>query len=80
MEQELFDFSEILNKRKNSLYYPRIADDILKKKLDTFGAVYITGPKWCRRTHTAEPFKTIYPYDLSCIFSAVLFAIRDKYS
>ena len=26
-----FDFSEILNKRKNSPYYPRIADDILKK-------------------------------------------------
>ena len=31
MEQELFDFSKILNKRKNSPYYPRIADDILKK-------------------------------------------------
>lgn len=54
MEQELFDFSEILNKRKNSPYYPRIADDILKKKLDTFGAVYITGPKWCGKTRTAE--------------------------
>ena len=31
MKQELFDFSKILNKRKNSPYYPRIADDILKK-------------------------------------------------
>ena len=35
-------------------YYPRIADELLKKKLQTFGAVLIKGPKWCGKTSTAE--------------------------
>ncbi len=38
---------------KNEHYIPRIADDILRKKLRTSGAVLITGPKWCGKTWTA---------------------------
>lgn len=32
----------------------RIADDILKRKLEGKGAVLIEGPKWCGKTTTAE--------------------------
>jgi predicted AAA+ superfamily ATPase len=35
-------------------YRPRIADEILKKKLRSMGAVLIQGPKWCGKTTTAE--------------------------
>ena len=35
-------------------YRKRIADDILKKKLEGKGAVLIEGPKWCGKTTTAE--------------------------
>lgn len=35
-------------------YKPRIADILLKKKLDGMGAVLIEGPKWCGKTTTAE--------------------------
>ncbi len=35
-------------------YLPRIADDILQKKLKTNGAVLIEGPKWCGKTWTAS--------------------------
>lgn len=35
-------------------YKQRIADAILKKKLQTSGAVLIEGPKWCGKTTTAE--------------------------
>ena len=35
-------------------YLKRVADDILKFKLDAFGAVNIIGPKWCGKTTTAE--------------------------
>lgn len=35
-------------------YKQRIADNILKKKLDGMGAVLIEGPKWCGKTTTAE--------------------------
>lgn len=35
-------------------YLPRIADEILKEKLETSGAVWITGPKWCGKTWTAK--------------------------
>lgn len=35
-------------------YRKRIADEILKKKLDGKGAVLIEGPKWCGKTTTAE--------------------------
>ncbi len=35
-------------------YKPRIADKLLKKKLEGIGAVLIEGPKWCGKTTTAE--------------------------
>ncbi len=35
-------------------YRKRIADDILRRKLDGKGAVLIEGPKWCGKTTTAE--------------------------
>ena len=35
-------------------YRRRIADDILKRKLEGKGAVLIEGPKWCGKTSTAE--------------------------
>lgn len=35
-------------------YRKRIADDILKRKLEDRGAVLIEGPKWCGKTTTAE--------------------------
>lgn len=35
-------------------YYSRIADQLLKEKLDAKGAVLIRGPKWCGKTTTAE--------------------------
>jgi len=35
-------------------YLPRIADTVLKEKLQAFGAVFIAGPKWCGKTSTAE--------------------------
>lgn len=35
-------------------YLYRIADKILDLRLEAFGAVQITGPKWCGKTTTAE--------------------------
>lgn len=35
-------------------YRKRIADGILKQKLESSGAVLIEGPKWCGKTTTAE--------------------------
>jgi len=35
-------------------YIPRIADLILKEKLENSGAVWIRGPKWCGKTWTAK--------------------------
>lgn len=35
-------------------YRKRIADDMLKRKLEGKGAVLIEGPKWCGKTTTAE--------------------------
>ncbi len=35
-------------------YRKRIADEVLKKKLEGKGAVLIEGPKWCGKTTTAE--------------------------
>ncbi|MBE6965778.1 MAG: ATP-binding protein [Ruminococcaceae bacterium] len=35
-------------------YRKRIADDLLKRKLEGKGAVLIEGPKWCGKTTTAE--------------------------
>lgn len=37
-------------------YLPRIVDDILKFKLESKGAVWIRGPKWCGKSTTAERF------------------------
>lgn len=37
-------------------YRPRLADTILKDKLEAKGAVVIRGPKWCGKTTTAEQF------------------------
>lgn len=38
----------------DDFYLPRIADQILAMRLKAFGAVQITGPKWCGKTTTAE--------------------------
>lgn len=35
-------------------YKPRIADELLRRKLEGMGAVLIEGPKWCGKTTTAE--------------------------
>ena len=37
-----------------SKYSPRLVDDILIKELRAFGAVCITGPKYCGKTTSAE--------------------------
>lgn len=34
-------------------YLPRLIDDILTEELEAFGAVLLTGPKWCGKTTTA---------------------------
>jgi predicted AAA+ superfamily ATPase len=39
---------------KKIKYLHRIADRILDLRLEAFGAVQITGPKWCGKTTTAE--------------------------
>ena len=46
-------------------YRKRIADDILKRKLEGKGAVLIEGPKWCGKTTTAEQIaaSVVYMYD-----------------
>ena len=36
------------------IYRKRVADDILKRKLEGKGTVLIEGPKWCGKTTTAE--------------------------
>ena len=36
------------------IYYPRIADTLLKNKLESKGAVLVEGAKWCGKTTTAE--------------------------
>ena len=35
-------------------YYPRITDKLLSLELESFGAVLLTGPKWCGKTTTAK--------------------------
>lgn len=39
---------------KNETYYSRIIDSVVRKHLNTFGAVCIEGPKWCGKTWTAS--------------------------
>ncbi len=41
-------------------YIKRICDSELQDKLDAFGAVHITGPKWCGKTTTAKQFAKSY--------------------
>ncbi len=43
-------------------YRKRIADDILRRKLEGKGAVLIEGPKWCGKTTTAEQFASSILY------------------
>ena len=35
-------------------YLSRVADEMLRKRLEAFGAVLIEGPKWTGKTTTAE--------------------------
>ena len=35
-------------------YLHRIADDVLKERLEAFGAVLVEGPKWCGKTTTSQ--------------------------
>ncbi len=41
-------------------YIKRVCDSELLNKLDAFGAVQITGPKWCGKTTTAKQFAKSY--------------------
>lgn len=41
-------------------YMKRVCDDELELKLEAFGAVHITGPKWCGKTTTAKQFSKSY--------------------
>lgn len=43
-------------------YMKRISDDILKDRLQTAGAILITGPKWCGKTRTAREICGSYLY------------------
>lgn len=38
----------------SEIYYRRILDDILEKRLKMIGAIQIEGPKWCGKTTTAK--------------------------
>ena len=35
-------------------YLPRICDEDLEERLETFGAVHVVGPKWCGKTTTSK--------------------------
>lgn len=37
-------------------YIPRLLDDVLKKRLELYGAILITGPKWCGKSTTAKEY------------------------
>ena len=37
-------------------YLPRIMDSLLQEELQAFGAVLLTGPKWCGKTTTVKQF------------------------
>ena len=39
---------------KGKDYKPRIADEMLRKRLHRIGAVLVQGPKWCGKTTTSE--------------------------
>ncbi|MDE7386359.1 MAG: DUF4143 domain-containing protein [Muribaculaceae bacterium] len=46
----------------NKNYRRRIVDNILKRKLESKGAVLIRGPKWCGKTTTGEQFSNSVLY------------------
>lgn len=37
-------------------YIPRLLDDVLKRRLELYGAVAIIGPKWCGKSTTAKQY------------------------
>lgn len=37
-------------------YIPRLLDDVLRERLDLYGAVLIAGPKWCGKSTTAKQY------------------------
>ena len=37
-------------------YLPRLLDDVLRERLDLYGAVLIAGPKWCGKSTTAKQY------------------------
>lgn len=37
-------------------YIPRLLDDVLKRRLELYGAILITGPKWCGKSTTAKQY------------------------
>ena len=43
-------------KNMSTEYIKRICDKELELKLEAFGAVHISGPKWCGKTTTAKQF------------------------
>ncbi|NMA06013.1 MAG: ATP-binding protein [Acholeplasmataceae bacterium] len=46
-------------------YMPRLIDDVIINELKAFGAILITGPKWCGKTTTAKQIakSVIYMHD-----------------
>ncbi len=40
----------------SDIYFPRVIDDVLKKRLSMIGAILIVGPKWCGKTTTAMQY------------------------
>ena len=58
-------------------YRKRVADEILKRKLEGKGAVLIEGPKWCGKTTTAKQFaKSILDLGDSSILSNAQMAMQ----
>lgn len=49
-----FGLRHLLTKEGMKKYKVRIADKLLKDRLEEVGAVLIEGPKWCGKTTTAE--------------------------
>jgi len=60
-------------------YRKRIADELLKRKLEGKGAVLINGPKWCGKTTTAEQIakSKIYINETSKVEMNILFSQTD---
>ena len=60
-------------------YMPRIADEVLTRRLEARGAVLIQGPKWCGKSTTAEQLaqSTIYMQDPSTREQNMMLAKAD---